>query len=179
MNPTDDKKFEQLSPVLELMYLMVSNMSRYLKVYAEDTDLTALQQYKDTLKALENLKNVLDGIYGIEDEADAEVLDQPTMSKPSTASPFADMRSAFDDVKTSTMPTADVAKSNPFEASLPQAPVVPPVSVMPQMPTQSAPMQAPVAPQPTAQQAPASSQSEIDSILGELRKLQSNSQPTN
>lgn len=70
-NQSENAKFEQISPVLELIYLMVTNMQKYLRVYAEDTQAENLKEYKETHEALQNLRRVLDRIYGIEEAPQA------------------------------------------------------------------------------------------------------------
>jgi len=213
MNPTNnnDQQFDKLSPVLELMYLMVTNMQKYLKVYAEDTSLENLQEYKDVYKALEHTKSVMDKVYGL-DEGPEEVSQpeirqntQQVQQAPSVEnSPMPNMQNDFEAARESLNQVRQDVQSDPVQR--PQAPVMPSYEPpMRSVPTQQSsgfslpaepPMQsmnaAPVeqslppmpqqqAPQdqvPQGQQAQAgSSSTEIDSILAELRKLQSNQNP--
>lgn len=203
-------KFEQLSPVLELMYLMVTNMQKYLKVYAEDMQLQDLSEFKDVHESLLDLKKKMDAIYGIAESSTssskapvkAELPKQPMQPKVEQKSPFDDMRQSLNDLRSSIdsideeetvpaavpqqMPQAPVPQAPVFTPPQPQQTPVPMMNPM-EAPQMEAPM-TPVAPM-SSPQMPASPEqmqqpqhpamqnqsNEIDSILAELRKLQSNS----
>lgn len=234
MNPADSEqnKFEQLSPLLELMYLMVSDMKKYLKVYAEDMKMDTLPEYKEVSDSLQNLKVTLDKIYGIEapvKEVRPPKMDfpgpKPTLeSQPQIQQPqvphqtpveskpdISAMKDAWSQVSQQTQtparPQTTGAHYNPhIEHSVHQQAhmnhnvaagmsVPTPLATEHMLPAQE-PMpaieapgsdytpigqqfetQSPVA-EPAPQQAPAQS-NEIDSILAELRKLQSNNRSGN
>lgn len=224
-------KFEQLSPVLELMYLMITTMQKYLRVYAEDRKLDSGKEYKETYEALMNLKRTLDRVYGIADEplrnpssarksgfnAPQQRVPQQNMpQKPMApaeekAPSFDSMRQSLNELRSavdlSSAPQAPAVQAVQREVSplvssdappffeqpvMQSAPRQPEPQVTPQYenpamnpimqgPQQVAPaaMQQPVqaqAPQPAVMQpggADSNQSSEIDSILSELRKLQS------
>jgi hypothetical protein len=204
-------KFEQLSPVLELMYLMVTNMQKYLKVYAEDMQLQDLSEFKDVHESLLDLKKKMDAIYGIADStsgnsratAKPESPKQSMQPKAEQKNPFDDMRQSLNDLRNSidsvdeeetvaapapqSMPQSPMQQPPTFMPPQPQQAPVPMMNPMNQPPQTEAPMtpvapvaspQMPASPEQMQQpQHPAmqSQSNEIDSILAELRKLQSNS----
>jgi len=162
MNPSqnnNDQQFDKLSPVLELMYLMVTNMQKYLKVYTEDTSLENLQEYKDVYKALEHTKSVMDKVYGLDavDEDMSETQTKaapmpsqmPSMPAPQQKPAQDDFDFALDELRQTRDEVMNTSEQKPV------APVMPPVQhteePMPSVPTfQSAATSLPQQPQAPA-----------------------------
>jgi|GEM_PF-6244735 len=62
------KKFEALSPVLELIYILIKNTSKYLDVYAKDIGAEELAEYKKVRDSLASAKKALEEIYGLSED---------------------------------------------------------------------------------------------------------------
>ncbi len=60
-----DKKFEQLSPLLEMLYVIIKNTRKYLQIYAEDIDAAELREYQEVNGELEKLAKKLEVIFGL------------------------------------------------------------------------------------------------------------------
>lgn len=92
-------KFMELSPVLELVYIMLTNMAKYLDVYATDIDASQLQQYDQAKKALAQTIKTFDGFYGLQSGATAPI----TQSQPQadTVDPMGNDISVGDDMDAS------------------------------------------------------------------------------
>lgn len=73
MDQSQDK-FAQLSPVLELVYVMLTNMSKYMDVYATDIEADKTEQYKEAKDALTNAIKKFDALYGLKSPASAEAV---------------------------------------------------------------------------------------------------------
>ncbi|MCC7303986.1 hypothetical protein IT418_01045 [bacterium] len=71
MDQSQDK-FAQLSPVLELVYVMLTNMSKYMNVYATDIEADKTEQYKEASEALTNAIRKFDVLYGLKSPASAD-----------------------------------------------------------------------------------------------------------
>ena len=60
-----DKKFEQLSPLLEMLYVIIKNTRKYLQIYAEDINAAELREYQEVNGELEKLAKKLEVIFGL------------------------------------------------------------------------------------------------------------------
>lgn len=152
-NQSDNAKFEQISPVLELIYLMVTNMQKYLRVYAEDTQAETLKEYKETHEALQNLRRVLDRIYGIEDAPQNRQNAPKTEERTPVVSNSANVKKEIEDAFQSFAGPSTNDFAQPAQPPMPQMqPQQPP---MPQhMSVPNPQMDEFVLPSPMAQQPP-------------------------
>ncbi len=66
-------KFSQLTPVLELVYVMLTNMSKYMDVYAKDIEAEKLDQYAQSKDAISGAIKKFDALYGLKSPASADV----------------------------------------------------------------------------------------------------------
>lgn len=73
--PSKTDKFSELSPVLELVYVMLTNMAKYLDVYATDIEADKTTQYNEAKDALKNAIKKFDVLYGLESTRDEEELE--------------------------------------------------------------------------------------------------------
>jgi len=87
-------KFAEISPVLELIYVMLTNMTKYLNVYAKDIDASKLVQYQEAKTALTDALKKFDAFYGLESntevgDGEPKVVDpvppMPSVPAPTTA----------------------------------------------------------------------------------------------
>lgn len=65
MDQTKTDKFAELSPVLELVYVMLTNMAKYMDVYAVDIDAEKTTQYVEAKEALKFAIGKFDVLYGL------------------------------------------------------------------------------------------------------------------
>jgi hypothetical protein len=89
MDQQQTDKFNELSPVLELVYVMMTNMVRYLDVYAKDIDAAKLEQYVEAKQALDNAIKKFDSLYGLQSTTveEAETSDEVSITEPIMAAP--------------------------------------------------------------------------------------------
>lgn len=66
MDQPKTDKFSELSPVLELVYVMLTNMAKYIDVYATDIEAEKLEQYMEARDALKNAIAKFDVLYGLQ-----------------------------------------------------------------------------------------------------------------
>lgn len=93
-------KFSEISPVLELIYVMLTNMNKYLQVYANDIDAAKLQQYLDAKEALELALKKFDALYGLDSSQTVqEAVDSVQVEDEEEASETFDSNSDPDSVK--------------------------------------------------------------------------------
>lgn len=85
------QKVERLSPVLELIYVVLKNAAKYLKVYAEDVKVDELPEYTKALESLNQAQKGLEDIFfGLDTkapEAVASTPPTPAVSQPQVAVP--------------------------------------------------------------------------------------------
>ena len=72
MDQPQTDKFSELSPVLELVYVMLTNMAKYVDVYATDIDASKLTQYLEAKAALAEAIKKFDVLYGLQSAASLE-----------------------------------------------------------------------------------------------------------
>lgn len=157
-------QFEKMSPVLEMIYVMVKNMQKYLKVYAEDIGAGSLDEYQKTYEALNKVKETLDQVYHITDKpaVGSKPKEQLVMNKreekPAPAMPL--------QAEELTPQPEPVAKAEePVEEKESSASVEQPASAPKAADDSAVPASA------------AQDNSQVESILSELRKLQSSNPP--
>ncbi len=75
MDEQTDQKFMELSPVMELMFSQITNMVKYLDLYAGDIDATNLEQYKMAKKGLTQAIVAFEEIYGVSASETTEELE--------------------------------------------------------------------------------------------------------
>jgi hypothetical protein len=83
-------KFNELSPVLELVYVTLTSMVRYLDLYATDIEATTDEQYLEAKSVLDEALKKLDSFYGIDSSEDLDedfVEEAPAKQLPSMPVP--------------------------------------------------------------------------------------------
>lgn len=78
-------KFAQLSPVLELVYVMLTNMAKYMEVYSKDIDAQDVAQYIEARDAVNGAIKKFDALYGLKSPAssdEGEVATKPVEGQP-------------------------------------------------------------------------------------------------
>ena len=71
MDQPKTDKFAELSPVLELVYVMLTNMAKYMDVYATDIEAEATPQFVEANEALSGAIRKFDTLYGLKSPASA------------------------------------------------------------------------------------------------------------
>ncbi|MFZ6022561.1 MAG: hypothetical protein ACOYT9_03775 [Patescibacteria group bacterium] len=66
MDQPKSDKFSELSPVLELVYVMLTNMAKYVDVYANDIQAEKIEQYAVAQDALRTAIARFDEMYGLQ-----------------------------------------------------------------------------------------------------------------
>lgn len=97
-------KFAELSPVLELVYVMLTNMAKYMDVYATDIEAEETPQFVEAKEALNSAIKKFDTLYGLKSPASAtaDELEEETPA----------MLAEEDDVQATPMPTAPQQDDN-------------------------------------------------------------------
>lgn len=72
MDEQSEQKFMELSPVMELIFSQITNMVKYLDLYASDIEATNLEQYQAAKKGLSQAIAAFEEIYGVSASASAE-----------------------------------------------------------------------------------------------------------
>ena len=83
MDQPKTDKFSELSPVLELVYVMLTNMAKYMDVYATDIDAAQNEQYVQAKDAVDTAIRKFDTIYGLKSPASIST-DEKTTSGDAT-----------------------------------------------------------------------------------------------
>ena len=60
-----DQDFEKVSPVLEIIYILVKDLRRYLRIYAEDVNAVQVEEVRRVEAKLGELVRMLEDIYGL------------------------------------------------------------------------------------------------------------------
>lgn len=104
--PSSDK-FNELAPVLELMYVVMTHMTRYLDVYANDIDAAKLEEFKVAKSAMEDAIKKFNTFFGVEAD-DAVENEEEVMSEveEQTESPIPQPKTDVAPVPSSQQPVA-------------------------------------------------------------------------
>lgn len=116
MDQPKTDKFSELSPVLELVYVMLTNMAKYMDVYATDIEADKTEQYMEAKEAIDAAIRKFDTLYGLK---------SPSSSTEEPVGEFEDDMTDDD-----TMPTteATVAEKAVSQAQAPTTPSAGPKS---------------------------------------------------
>lgn len=104
MDQRNSDKFAELSPVLELVYVMLTNMAKYMDVYAKDIEAEKTEQYKEAREAMALALQKFDALYGLTSADATTEVDTPQMAEEVDA--FEDTTG---DVSPETMPAGGAA----------------------------------------------------------------------
>jgi len=72
MDQPKSDKFSELSPVLELVYVLLTNMAKYMDVYATDIEADKNEQYLQAKDAIDSAIRKFDSLYGLKSPASSK-----------------------------------------------------------------------------------------------------------
>lgn len=91
MDQPKSDKFSELSPVLELVYVMLTNMAKYVDVYANDIQAEKIEQYAVAQDALRTAIARFDEMYGLQSPSSTPLVEdleeEPVQASAPVASP--------------------------------------------------------------------------------------------